>query len=150
MYLRLRHRKPSRGEFPSTLDPLAVRLSGLISCGGERSLRTQHITARLSDSVKARFDSYAAKCGISASALACLLIRREMYRNRLRRKISVTVPPAQSRSPTLSAHVSAVMASEFQEYCDSIGRVYGPALAALIELELKERWLDRSLRARNR
>ena len=109
-------------------------------------MRTRHLTARLARDVKAIFDAYAVECGLSGSALAALLINREMHREWLRSRPPNRPTPDQTTLPTISAHLEPGLASKFRDYCDSTGRLYGLALAELLELELKERWLFRSLR----
>lgn len=89
------------------------------------------------------FASYAEGLGIDTTALANLLIRRELELCRLgalvaeRPRESVTKVTAHFRAAELKAH--------FRDHAGKFGLRPGPAAALLYRAELEEKWLLSSL-----
>jgi hypothetical protein len=107
------------------------------------------ITARLSPSIRDRFDRYAAEVGLDASELARLLITREMHVRRLEQlakkqsKLSGASPKYGQRK--LAAHFHrAKKVAEFGRYAVAQRMSRAAAARAIVEWELHERWLVRA------
>lgn len=113
------------------------------------------ITIRLSPTTKERFEAYAERLGLDASELAKLLIMRERYRQRLASLAGKGRLPAKARRPagdgerlpTVTAHLSSLeQVKTFDVYAHQCGLNRSTAGAHLLEAELDERWLERSLK----
>ena len=114
------------------------------------------IAIRLPPETKAAFETYAAGLGLDASELAKLLIVRERTLRRLavlQREGEVPKRKRQTRGraidlPKITAHVSSlVQVKEFDDYAKKCELNRNSAGVWLLEKELSERWLEKSLSA---
>ena len=104
---------------------------------------SRHLT--LPEDVGDAFEAYACECGLtSKSELLKLLIAREMRLNRL------SVARRSRQSPTsgrtkVTAHLTNELDGELARRAAALGVSTSHAAALLVEGELTERWLERSL-----
>lgn len=85
------------------------------------------------------FAIYAESVGLDVSALANLLIRREM---RLGRLNQMPVPPVEERSVKITAHLKGEqIKTSFTVHAKRHGLRAGPAATRLYRAELEEHWL---------
>lgn len=114
------------------------------------------ITIRLSMTSKVKFDQYAENLGLEASALAKLLITRERHQRRLAKLKSGGNNLNAARTSldgaatgTVTAHFSAIeRVCEFDQYARKCGLSRNRASAWLLEMELREKWLENAVRAK--
>lgn len=91
----------------------------------------------------AAFATYAEAMGIDVSALANLLLRREIKLGRLG---GMSAPIVEHRSVKITAHFKGDIAkARFTEHASQFSLRPGPAAARLFRAELEERWLERCL-----
>jgi hypothetical protein len=118
-------------------------------------MAVRQITIRLDPSSKAEFERYAGSLGLMASELFKLLIVRERQQRHLAKLNALGELPHRSRRaigdggrlPTITAHVSSVQeVVDFDDYANLCGLKRAGAGALLLEMELRERWLERALR----
>jgi hypothetical protein len=117
-------------------------------------MAARQITIRLSAFSKTDFDQYAAGLGLRASELAKLLIVRERALRRLVKLCAAGEAPrrphrvqsAGARLPTVTAHMSSLdQVADFDNYARECGLNRNGVGAWLLEEELNEHWLERSL-----
>ena len=105
----------------------------------------KHVYAYVPEDVGDAFEAYACECGLtSKSELLKLLIAREMRLNRL------SVARRSRQSPTsgrtkVTAHLTNELDGELARRAAALGVSTSHAAALLVEGELTERWLERSL-----
>jgi hypothetical protein len=120
-------------------------------------MATFQITAHVVPRIQKRFGDYASRIGVDDSSLTKLLILRERELKRLPAASQAPDLPGLSRrksgkTPKADASVTAHMSSvadvrRFDAYARGCGLSRSKAAAWLIEQELSERWLERSLRS---
>ncbi|TAJ68734.1 MAG: hypothetical protein EPO51_24660 [Phenylobacterium sp.] len=89
------------------------------------------------------FASYAEALGLDATALANLLIRRELELGRLG---ALDAAPPGERVTKVTAHFRAAdLKAQFRDHAARFGLRPGPAAALLYRAELEEKWLLSSL-----
>lgn len=89
------------------------------------------------------FAVYAEALGLDVSALANVLLRREMQLCRLR---NLPAPEAVERTVKITAHIkSETFKASFADHARQHGLRAGPAATRLFQAELKEQWLASSL-----
>jgi hypothetical protein len=112
------------------------------------------ITIRLPPGTKRAFESYACALGLKVSELAKLLIVRERMLMRLAELKRTGSIPKRKRQPrgsavpmkSITAHFSTVReVKEFDSYVRRCNLNRDSAGAWLLESELQDRWLERSL-----
>jgi hypothetical protein len=85
------------------------------------------------------FAAYAETLGVDASALANLLIRREMQLGRLG---LLPAPPVEKRGVKITAHFKdEAVKSKFTDHAGRHGLAAGSAATRLYRAELEELWL---------
>lgn len=90
------------------------------------------------------FARYAESLGVDVSALANLLLRREMHLGRLD---EIPAPPTEERTVKITAHLKGeALKTSFTEHASKYGLRAGPAATRLFRAELEERWLEACLR----
>lgn len=106
--------------------------------------QSRQIIGYLAEDEKAELASYAAGFGLHLSSLALLLVRRELYRNRLGQLARDTqlIPLATSGPKVAARFPSAGTRAEFGRHVAAAGLKMTPALALLLRAELRERWLE--------
>jgi hypothetical protein len=86
------------------------------------------------------FAAYAESLSLDVSALANLLIRREVQIGRL---AHLPVPPPGDRAVKITAHFkTAAVKTGFTDHAQRHGLRAGPAATRLYRAELDERWLE--------
>jgi len=91
------------------------------------------------------FDAYARTCGLtSKSELLKLLIGRELRLNRLKPGKQSRQPPSPNRTK-ITAHLSDELEAALAKRAAALGVSTSHATAQLVEGELSERWLEKSL-----
>ncbi len=89
------------------------------------------------------FAAYAETLGVDASALANLLIRRELQLGRLG---LLPTPPVEKRGVKITAHFKdETVKSNFTDHASWHGLAAGPAATRLYRAELEEHWLQSCL-----
>lgn len=99
----------------------------------------------------ARFKAYANELGLSESALANLLLVREIRRKRLndlKGKYSAGAP-SESRERVTAHRPDAVMKIAFVAHSSKEGLKPDQAASILYRAELGERWLEQSIAGQN-
>src|SRR5271167_3059995 len=110
---------------------------------------SKHISFRIHQGLKNRFERYAASLDVGASELLRLLIAREYRLRRLTREHFD--PDRQSGAgnaslPTVTAHMlKADDVRRFGAYAEACGITRNEAGAWLIETELREQWLEKAI-----
>jgi hypothetical protein len=107
------------------------------------------VTVRLPTGIRREFAAYAESCGLDASELARLLLRRELRVRRIEKKhprtISFDTVPA-SQNTKLTAHFhSDAWIRDFDTYARRCGYSRAVAARLVFENELEERWLAKAL-----
>ena len=94
-----------------------------------------------------QFQTYASSLGLDASALASLLIIRELKLRRLRKLAESFETELQTSERTkITAHLrDASVKSAFARHSAASGMKPTPAVAILFRAELAEQWLERSI-----
>lgn len=101
------------------------------------------IVGYVTDEEARAFAAYAESLGIDVSALANLLIRREMKLGRLRQ---MQPPPTEERTVKITAHLkSEAVKANFTDHASRHGLRAGPGATRLFRAELEERWLEACL-----
>ena len=94
-----------------------------------------------------RFRSYAVELGIDKSALANLLIHRELQLGRLAGLRQHQHSEPRARCTKVTAHLAdSAIKLAFNAAAQQVGLVPGAAASILFRAELSERWLARSIR----
>lgn len=106
---------------------------------------TVQITGYLPDDEEGVFRDYAASLGIDKSALANLLIRRELARDRLGRLERFGHQVPRSACTKVTAHVDDATKRAFATHAQRHGLRPGIAAGWLFRAELAESWLLHSL-----
>ena len=105
---------------------------------------TFQLTARVSEEEGAAFVAYAGLFSLTKTALAKLLILRELNRRSLR---SMNVQP-EGKSHKITVHYKDPdIKNRFDAHATSHGVSPGDAAAMIFLCELKEKWLMKSLEA---
>lgn len=104
------------------------------------------ILGYVSPQERAAFDAYALDHGLDVTALANLLIARELQAARLRRIIETMgpAPPLTARAKIV-AHAPEATKLAFANHAASVGLKPSRAAAILFRAELEERWLARQV-----
>ena len=109
----------------------------------------KHISFRIPEGIKNRFESYAEGLDVRASELLRLLMAREY---RLRRLMKEHFAPDRQRGtgnasfPTVTAYMLKVDdVKRFSAYAQACGITRNEAGAWLIETELREQWLGKAI-----
>ena len=115
------------------------------------------VSVRMPEATKAAFTAYAVRLGIDISMVVNLLVLREKRLRRLVALRSKGRQPKRTRQlrgrATRQQHVTVYFGTirktgEFENYCKSCDIKRTDALAWLIEREVQEQWLERSLERR--
>ena len=102
------------------------------------------ITGNATTGEARKFKDYAKALGIDESALANLLLARELFRKELQNHYTI---PDQPCTKTITAHVkSPQFKDEFASYASTLNLSQRTAAGAVFCQELKEQWLAKEVR----
>lgn len=115
-------------------------------------MATRQVTAHVTPAIHERFRRYAERLGMKDSEVAKLLILRERNLQRLKAAVEeLDVPKRQKRGkakilPTITAHMTAdEHVKDFHNHAVACRLSRSAAAAILINKEIEERWLERSI-----
>lgn len=102
------------------------------------------IHGKVTATENSKFKRYADSLGLTKTALAQLLLERELHRKALDQ---AKIKPETPNGFKITAHVrSPELKPAFDVYAASLGFPSGTVAAAIFRLELEERWLEREVR----
>ena len=115
----------------------------LIQMNRGKMPKTVQIGADVAEDLRDRVFDYAASLGISESALLHLLVRRELRLKRLDKlDLTTAVKKANPRFRVTAHKVSDELRARFHDHVRSMGIDPGVAIASIVGVELRERWLQ--------
>ena len=105
------------------------------------------ITGRMTPDERLRFAEYSREVGVDGGTVASLLINRELRLRRLPALWSeLRNRPDGTTSGTITSHrLGVAQKAHFYSYVERQSLSASKALGLLCRVELKERWLERSL-----
>lgn len=104
------------------------------------------ITAHVSAADAAAFQAYAAGLGLDASALATLLLIRELRVGRLPRLAAVDLSARGAANDKITAHRGdGAVKTRWTAHALTAGLSASKAAAIVFRAELKEQWLNRAV-----
>ena len=108
-------------------------------------MQKKHVYAYVSEEAGDAFEAYARECGLtSKSELLKLLISRELRIRRLKISRRTRQSPS-ARRTKVTAHMTDELDAGLARHATELGVSTSHAAALLVEGELSERWLEKSL-----
>jgi hypothetical protein len=100
----------------------------------------------LSDSERRNFENYAGQHGLHVTALARVLLVRELRLRRLSRLVVKYPSPLRSPAKKVTAHLTnTCLAAAFVDECGQAGVSLSEAAAVIFRAELAEKWLEKAI-----